>query len=52
MAKIFSGVDYQGYADEVKPTEAKEGETYLEIDTLKVFTWHLGKWCELGAPRS
>lgn len=52
MAQLHSGVNYQGYSDERKPAEAKEGETYLEIDTAKVFTWHIDKWCEIGAPRN
>lgn len=52
MAKNFSGVDYQGYSDEEKPVKAQEGEMYLVIDTLAVFTWHDGEWCELGKPRS
>lgn len=52
MSRMYGGVNYQGYSDEEKPTQAKEGETYLVIDTAEVWTWHNNKWCLIGAPRT
>jgi hypothetical protein len=38
--------EYQGLSTDTKPTleENNSGSTFLEVDTVKGFTWHEDQW--------
>ena len=44
VQKVEVQGNYVGYSTESKPTNAVKGNTYLELDTKKVFIYDGTKW--------
>ncbi len=47
MTKMFGGVNYIGKSTEEKPTTAKDGECFYEVDTKKSYVFYAGEWWDM-----